>query len=108
MPLRQRKNALLVSERAIGADQGGRYLLIANADNTVEKRHITQGQLIDGLRVIQDGVTAADWIVVKGIQKARPGAKVQPERADMNSLRRSAPKIQHQAAPSAGEPSQQR
>ena len=108
MPLRQRKNALLVSERAIGADQGGRYLLIANADNTVEKRHITQGQLIDGLRVIEDGVTAADWIVVKGIQKARPGAKVQPERADMNSLRRSAPKIQHQAAPPAGEPSQQR
>ena len=90
MPIGERENALLVTERAIGADQGGRYLLAVNSENVVEKRLIRMGQLVDGLRVIEEGLQPGDWVIVNGIQRARPGAKVDPERTDMASLTASA------------------
>jgi len=90
MPVDKRDNALLVTERAIGADQGGRFLLVVNSKNVVEKRTIRMGQLVDGLRVIEEGLQAGDWVVVKGIQRARPGGKVAPERVKMDALTTSA------------------
>jgi RND family efflux transporter MFP subunit len=90
MPVEQRENAQLVTERAIGADQGGRYLLVVGSENVVEKRPIAMGQLVDGLRVIEEGINADDWVIVNGIQRARPGAKVAPQRTDMASFKTSA------------------
>lgn len=90
MPIDEREDALLVTERAIGADQGGRYLLAVNSENVVEKRLIRMGQLVDGLRVIEEGLQPGDWVIVNGLQRARPGAKVDPERTDMRSLTASA------------------
>ena len=90
MPVALRADAPLVSERAIGADQSGRFVLVVNGDNVVEKRNIVQGQLDDGMRVIEDGVEPGEWVVVNGLQRARPGAKVEPEQIDMASLRVSA------------------
>ena len=90
MPIGEREDALLVTERAIGADQGGRYLLAVNSENVVEKRLIHMGQLVDGLREIEEGLQPGDWVIVNGLQRARPGAKVDPERTDMRSLTASA------------------
>lgn len=90
MPVDEREDALLVTERAIGADQGGRYLLAVNSENVVEKRLIRMGQLVDGLRVIEEGLKPGDWVIVNGLQRARPGAKVDPEITDMRSLTASA------------------
>jgi RND family efflux transporter MFP subunit len=90
MPIEKQENALLVTERAIGADQGGRYLLTVNRENVVEKRPIRIGQLVDGLRVINEGLRAEEWVIVNGLQRARPGAKVAPEQTDMASLTVSA------------------
>ena len=90
MPVALRADAPLVSERAIGADQSGRFVLVVNGDNVVEKRNIVQGQLDDGMRVIEDGVEPGEWVVVNGLQRARPGAKVEPQQIDMASLRVSA------------------
>ena len=90
MPVESRPNALLVTERAIGADQGGRYLLTVNSENVVEKLPIRMGQLDDGLRVIEEGLQADAWVVVNGLQRARPGAKVDPQQIDMNTLKVSA------------------
>ena len=90
MPIEKRANALLVTERAIGADQSGRYLLAVNSENVVEKRLIRMGQLVDGLRVILEGLQTGEWVVVNGLQRARPGAKVDPERIDMAKLTASA------------------
>jgi RND family efflux transporter MFP subunit len=81
MPIAERENALLVSERALGLDQGGRYLLVVGNENKVEQRHIKIGALRDGMRVIEDGLKAEDLVVVKGIQRAIPGAKVTPQQA---------------------------
>jgi len=90
MPIDTRENALLVTERAIGSDQSGRYLLAVNSENVVEKKPIRMGRLVDGLRVIEEGLQPDERVVVNGIQRARPGAKVDPEQTDMKSLTASA------------------
>ncbi len=102
MPIAKREDALLVTERAIGADQGGRYVLVVNSENVVEKRPIRMGQLVDGLRVIEEGIRPGESLVVKGLQRARPGAKVDPESTDMGSLTASALKAAA-TPPEAGE-----
>jgi len=90
MPVKKRENALLVTERAIGSDQSGRYLLVANKEDVVEKRPIRMGRLVDGLRVIEEGLRFGEWVIVSGLQRARPGAKVDPDRTSMSSLTASA------------------
>jgi len=97
LPIGKIDNALLVSERAIGADQGGTYLLTVNSENTVEKRPIRQGQLVDGLRVIEEGLQPGEAVIVKGVQRARPGAKVDPEQIDMKMLTAAAIKAAAEA-----------
>jgi RND family efflux transporter MFP subunit len=81
MPIAERENALLVTERALGLDQGGRYLLVVGSENKVEQRHVKIGALRDGMRVIEKGLKPEDLVVVKGIQRAIPGAKVTPQQA---------------------------
>ena len=90
MPIREDQDALLVSERAIGADQGGPYLLTVNSENIVEKKLIRIGQLVDGLRVIEKGLQPGERIIVKGVQRARPAGKVDPEPVNMKTLTASA------------------
>ncbi|MGB9441467.1 MAG: efflux RND transporter periplasmic adaptor subunit [Desulfobacterales bacterium] len=104
MPIDKRENALLVTERAIGADQGGRYLLTVNSENVVEKKTIRMGRLVDGLRVIEEGLQPDNRVVVNGIQRARPGAKVDPEQTDMNTLTASALKIAAEAGQDKAKP----
>ncbi len=104
MPIAERENALLVTERAIGADQGGRYLLAVNSENVVEKRLIRMGQLVDGLRVIEEGIRLGDWVVVNGLQRARPGAKVDPEPTDMGLFKASALRAAAQAGRESASP----
>jgi len=80
IPINVRENALLVSERALGVDQGGRYVLVVNDTDVVEQRRVKVGADVNGMRVIEDGLKADDRIVVNGIQRARPGVKVTPVR----------------------------
>jgi multidrug efflux system membrane fusion protein len=97
MPINKRENALLVSERAIGADQGGNYLLTVGSDNVVEKTPIRMGQLVDGLRMIEEGLQPGRLVIVRGLQRARPGGKVDPEKVDMKTLTASANKAAAEA-----------
>ncbi len=71
--------ALLAPDRAILTDQTGRYVLVVNADNIVEKRTVRLGELVDDLRVINSGLGPDDRVVVGDIWLAAPGAKVNPK-----------------------------
>jgi len=71
--------ALLVPDIAIGSDQGGRYVLVVDAENVVEQRNVEAGQLVGNLRVIDSGLTKDDRVVVGGIMRAIPGQKVDPD-----------------------------
>jgi RND family efflux transporter MFP subunit len=75
----QKANALLVPDEALGADQGGAYLLVVDKDNRVEQRSVQTGQLEGRLRVIAAGLAPDDLVVISGNQKAIPGATVVPQ-----------------------------
>jgi RND family efflux transporter MFP subunit len=75
----QPEPTLLVSDAAIGSDQGGRYVLVVNKDSVVEQRKVELGQLVGEMRVIEKGLAKEDRVVVGGIMRAIPGQKVEPE-----------------------------
>ncbi|WP_375786496.1 efflux RND transporter periplasmic adaptor subunit [Bradyrhizobium sp. Pha-3] len=79
VPIDKQDNALLVPDVAIGSDQGGRYVLVVNAENVVEQRKVTTGPLDEGLRVIESGLKADDRVVTAGLLRAIPGQKVDPQ-----------------------------
>jgi RND family efflux transporter MFP subunit len=71
--------ALLVPDEAIGSDQTQRFAFVVNDQNTVEYRKVTLGPIIDGLRVIRDGLKPEDWVIVNGVQRVRTGVQVDPQ-----------------------------
>jgi len=79
--------AVLVNDSAIGTDQTVRYVLVVGKDNKVEYRPVQLGPVVDGLRVVQSGLTAGETIVVNGLQRVRPGAQVQTQRVAMGERR---------------------
>ena len=83
LPLGKPYAALVVSERALGSDQGQRYLLTVNDKNIVEYKPVEVGTLNEGLRVIRAGIAASDRVIVNGMQRVRPGVTVKPIDAEM-------------------------
>ena len=83
VPIRSTDGALWVDETAVGQNQLGEYLLVLDKDDVVEQRQVKIGQAENGLRVIDSGLAADDWVVTGGIQRAVPGQKVNPERRTM-------------------------
>lgn len=82
---RQKSLALLVPDVALGFDQGGRYLLVIDKDDVVRQRPVRTGEAVGDLRVITSGLAAEDRVVVDGLRKAIPGAKVVPNETEMTS-----------------------
>ena len=78
IPIGTRPEALFVSERSLGADQGGAYLLVVNDKDVVEQRSVRIGPRVKGMRAVMEGLQKEDRVVVNGIQRARPGAHVTP------------------------------
>ncbi len=79
IPGQTQKDAILVSETAIGSDLGGKYVLLVGKDNIVEQRYVVLGTLVEGMRVIRKGLAREDTYITKGIQRARPGVPVEPQ-----------------------------
>jgi multidrug efflux system membrane fusion protein len=76
VPLSDRHPALLVEERAIGTDQGQKYVLSLSSSNTVEYRAVKLGPDVNGKRIIRTGLVEGEQIVVNGLQRVRPGMPV--------------------------------
>jgi RND family efflux transporter MFP subunit len=79
LTLGEMKDAILVRDEAIGADQGQRFVLVVDARNTLQYRPVTLGAREGNLRVVQSGLTVADRIVVNGLFRLRPGMPVAPQ-----------------------------
>jgi RND family efflux transporter MFP subunit len=79
VPFDEQKDALLVPDAALGADQAGRYVLVVNSENVVEQRKVQTGPLDSGLRVIESGLKGEDKVVIAGLLRAIPGQKVDPQ-----------------------------
>lgn len=76
VPVAFREDAVLVQEAAIGADLGGKFLLIVNDQGIVEHRPVVLGQQEEDLRLIREGLEPGERYIVTGLQRARPGLPV--------------------------------
>jgi RND family efflux transporter MFP subunit len=85
LPIGVQENAVLVPERAIAEDQAGRFVYVVDSENEVERRKVSVGMRVGEMVVVQEGVTTEDTIIVDGLQRARPGAKVNPQRIELKS-----------------------
>jgi RND family efflux transporter MFP subunit len=80
LPFGRAKERLMVPESAVSVDQRGPYLMIVNAENTVEYRPVKTGTVEGSLVAVVEGLKPGEWFVTKGLQMARRGAKVDPQR----------------------------
>lgn len=83
VPVSDPRKALLITERAVGTDQGRRFVYVVNDQNVVERRDVQLGRVDAGQQAILDGLKPEDWVIVNGIQRARDGAKVDPKKVPM-------------------------
>ncbi|HEY9155700.1 MAG TPA: efflux RND transporter periplasmic adaptor subunit [Opitutaceae bacterium] len=79
LPVAAPAPTLLISDRAIGTDQSQKYVFTVGADHTVVYRTVKLGPLVNGKRVVLDGLHRGEQIVVNGTQRVRPGMTVEPE-----------------------------
>jgi RND family efflux transporter MFP subunit len=70
---------MLIPEDAVVTDQTRKLVMVVGADNVVSGKLVTLGPLVDGLRVVRDGLKANDRIIIAGAQRTRPGGKVTPQ-----------------------------
>jgi membrane fusion protein, multidrug efflux system len=91
MPAGDKYKALMLPPEAVGSDLSQQFVFVVDDQNLVQYRKVTPGPLIDGWRVIRDGLQPDDWVIVKGVQRAKTGAKVDPIKQDSAGSQPSAP-----------------
>ncbi len=70
---------ILITERAIGTDQDRKFVYVVGDENKVEYRAVSIGESLNGGRVINQGLSEGDRVIVDGIIKIRPGMPVDPK-----------------------------
>lgn len=78
LPVSEPAPALLVSERSIGTNQSQKFVLTVKSDNTVAYRTVKLGPVLQGKRVIREGIEPGDRVIVNGLQRVTAGMIVDP------------------------------
>jgi multidrug efflux system membrane fusion protein len=78
-----RYSAALVEDRAIGTDLGKRFVFVVDEQGVVQYRSVETGRLVEGLRVVTNGLGAGDVVIVNGLQRVKPGVTVGQTRVAM-------------------------
>lgn len=87
LPIGNPRPGLLIPEKAIGTDQGQKYVFVINQQNEVERRNVRLGPQYGTFRVIEDNVLKPDdRVIVEGLLRVRPGTKVNPKPAEATTL----------------------
>jgi multidrug efflux system membrane fusion protein len=77
------KQALLISDRAVGTDQSHKFVFVVSQDGKAEYREVKLGPVVDGLRVVKTGLKPGEKIVVNGLQRVRPGSPITAQTVPM-------------------------
>lgn len=80
---------VLVSDQSIGTDQGRRYVLVVGKGDKTEYRPVELGPMVEGMRVIEQGLQPGERIVVKGL--VRPGMQITPQTTAIDGAPMTAP-----------------
>ncbi len=75
--------AILIPDEAIVSDQSQKYVFVVDDKNIVKQRGVKLGPSAGGLRIIREGIKPEDWVIVSGVQRARPGVVVDPQRKNI-------------------------
>jgi RND family efflux transporter MFP subunit len=78
---------ILLPDEAIGSDQDRRVVYVVGENNVVNLKPIRIGPRIDGYRVIRDGLTGNETVVVNGLVRVRPGAPITPQMTTLPPMR---------------------
>jgi multidrug efflux system membrane fusion protein len=87
LPGRRAYQGLLIQDRAVGTDLDKRFVFVVSAEHTIQYRDVALGPIVDGLRVVRSGLSPGDGVVVSGLQRVRPGMKVEPVVVAMQEAR---------------------
>jgi RND family efflux transporter MFP subunit len=78
---------ILLPDEAIGSDQDRRVVYVVGENNVVNLKPVRIGPRIDGYRVIRDGLTGNETVVVNGLVRVRPGAPITPQMTTLPPVR---------------------
>jgi multidrug efflux system membrane fusion protein len=93
VPSTGKYNGVLIPDLAVGTDQGRKFVYVLNDKEQLDQRPVTLGPLIDGLRLVREGVRVGDWIVVNGFMSIRPGLPIKAQKqAPTNAVAVASPK----------------
>jgi RND family efflux transporter MFP subunit len=78
-----KREAILITDRAVGTDQGQKFVRVVDPEGVVQARPVELGPVVDGLRVVRNGLGPDERVVINGLLNARPGQKVTAQPGDM-------------------------
>ena len=79
VPIGDPRPTLLITDRAIGTEQDQKFVYVVGPEHKVVQRSVQVGRLVDGMRVIDEGLKPDEWVIVNGLQRVRPGVPVDPQ-----------------------------
>lgn len=85
VPVSKPYEALMIPERALATDQNIKFVYVVGTDGAATRRNVELGPLRDGMRIVTGGLTAGERVIVKGLQRVKPGQKVEAELAQADS-----------------------
>ncbi|WCS27719.1 efflux RND transporter periplasmic adaptor subunit [Methylobacterium sp. NMS14P] len=83
MPATKPFQGILLPDEAVAANQDKRIVYIVGPENVIQQKDVVLGPKVDGYRVIQSGLKGDETVVVNGLSRVRPGAKVTPETIEL-------------------------
>ncbi|QDT57002.1 Efflux pump periplasmic linker BepF [Caulifigura coniformis] len=86
IPGSARYDAILIPDSAIATDQSEKYVYVLDDNDTVQRRKIAIGKRAQGLRIVREGLTGEEQIVLRGLQRVQPGAVVKATVEDTVAL----------------------
>jgi RND family efflux transporter MFP subunit len=91
--------AVLIRDSAIGSDQGRAFVLTVDDKDIATYRAVKLGPIIDGLRVVREGLSQMDRVIISGLMTARPGLQVKPQTVAMSTNAPATAQLQPSSQP---------
>ena len=83
MPATKPFQGILIPDEAVSANQDKRIVYVLGEGDKVAARTVKLGPIVDGYRVVRDGLKGDELVVINGVAKVRPGAQVKPETVEL-------------------------
>ena len=83
MPATKPYQAIMLPDEAVAANQDKRIVYVLGPDDMIQQKDVRLGPKVDGYRVIREGLKGDETVVINGLTRVRPGAKVAPDTAPL-------------------------